>query len=145
MSYHRVMNVGISCSSCHMAIPDVIVHAPFCPWCRHEEVGRRLVVDPQTLAIRFDLGELSIEPDDDVKQQMCTNGHVLVFVTSPHGDDGACQIVAVDAAGRVGWRLNVGAWIAHYFLGGNLVVVSGGELRVVRPEDGKVLAEHEDA
>ena len=109
----------------------------------HGTHTRRIVgVDPQTLAVRFDLGEMTTEPNDDWTSQMRSNGHVLAYVTSPKDDDDDCEIVAVDGSGRVGWRARVGEWKAHWFAGGNLIVVSAGSTRALRPQDGATIFEH---
>jgi outer membrane protein assembly factor BamB len=106
---------------------------------------RRVVgVDPETLALRFDLGELTTEPDDDWTQQMCTNGQITVLVTSPTNDDDNCELWGVDPGGRVHWKANVGEWRGHYFLGGHLVVCSVGTWRILRPDSGQEVAVYSD-
>jgi outer membrane protein assembly factor BamB len=105
---------------------------------------RRLVgVDPQTLGIRFNLGEWTPEPNDDWTGQVCSNGYVAVAVTSPTSNDRDCELLAVDPAGRVVWKLPVGRWKAHAFLGGHLVVESSKTWQVVRPDTGQVIATYE--
>ncbi len=101
---------------------------------------RVLGIDPQTLAVRFDLGELGTEPDDDHTTQMCTNGFVTVLVTSPTNDDDRCQLWGVDARGAMLWRKDIGEWCAHWFLGGNVVVCTGQGWEILRPDNGQVVA-----
>jgi outer membrane protein assembly factor BamB len=103
-------------------------------------VRRFMGVDPQTLAVRFDLGEMTTEPDDDWTEQVCANGQVAVLVTSPTGSDRQCELWGVDPSGRILWRLPVGAWKAHYFLGGHVVVSSSMGWQIVRPDTGQVVA-----
>jgi hypothetical protein len=103
---------------------------------------RILGVDPATLGVRFDLGELTTEPNDDWTRQMCSNGQILVLVTSPTNDDDDCALWGVDPGGRVVWRLAIGEWRRHYFAGGLLVVQSRRSWKLVRPEDGIVVAEY---
>jgi len=104
---------------------------------------RVLGVDPQTLAVRFDLGEWSKEPDDYWEWQICSNGHVAVVVNSPTGNDSDCELLAVDPAGRILWRLPVKRWKTHYFLGGHLVVTSSMGWQIVRPDTGQAIATYD--
>jgi hypothetical protein len=101
---------------------------------------RILGVDPMTLAVRFDLGELTSEPNDDFPLQMCSNGAIAVIVTSPTNDDDNCELWGVDARGAVLWRTPVANWREHWFLGGNVVVSSNDGWRVLRPDTGQVFA-----
>jgi hypothetical protein len=106
---------------------------------------RRVVgVDPETLGIRFDLGELTTEPDDNWTWQMCCNGQIVALVTSPTNDDDDCEIWGVDAGGRVLWKAKVGEWRGHYFLGGYLVVCSYRTWRILRPDSGQEVAVYSD-
>jgi outer membrane protein assembly factor BamB len=108
---------------------------------RHGTSVRRVLgVDPQSLAVRFDLGEMTTEPNDDWTAQVCDNGQVAVLVTSPTGNDEQCELWGVDPSGRVLWRLPVGEWKAHYFLGGHVVVSSSMGWQIVRPDTGQVVA-----
>jgi outer membrane protein assembly factor BamB len=109
----------------------------------HGTSYRRLLgVDAQTMAVRFDLGEWTTEPNDDWSRQLCSNGHVTVAVTSPTDDGDDCELVAVDPAGRIAWRLAVGEWKAHAFVGGHVVVLSSRGWQVVRPDNGQVIASY---
>jgi hypothetical protein len=102
---------------------------------------RRVVgVDPETLGIRFDLGELTTEPDDNWTEQMCSNGQITALVTSPTNDDDNCEVWGIDPGGRVLWKANVGEWWGHYFLGGFLVVCSSQTWRILRPDSGQEVA-----
>ncbi|HEY8079928.1 MAG TPA: PQQ-binding-like beta-propeller repeat protein [Labilithrix sp.] len=101
---------------------------------------RVLGIDPQTLAVRFDLGELGTEPDDDYPTQMCSNGYVNVIVTSPANDDDRCELIAVDPRGAILWRKDIGEWRSHWFCGGNVVVCCGQGLRILRPDNGQLVA-----
>ena len=104
---------------------------------------RRLVgVDPQTLNIRFDLGELTTEPSDHWTTQMCSNGFLTVVVGSVANDDDKCELMGIDPGGRVLWTIPIGEWRGHYFLGGNIAVVSADGFRVVRPDNGQLVGEH---
>jgi outer membrane protein assembly factor BamB len=109
---------------------------------KHHGTGyRRFVgVDPQSLAVRFDLGEWTHEPNDDWTEQLCSNGHVAITVTSPTGRYDTCDLLAVDPAGRILWKLPVGEWKAHSFLGGYVVVHSSMGWQIVRPDNGQVVA-----
>jgi outer membrane protein assembly factor BamB len=114
---------------------------------KHHGTGirRLLALDPQTLAVRFDLGELSTEPNDEWNHQMASNGEILALVSSPNGNDDNCEILGVHATGRVLWKTNVGEWRSHYFLGGMLVVTTDEDFRIIRPNDGQVIAQYGDA
>jgi hypothetical protein len=111
---------------------------------KHHGTGiRRLLgLDPQTLAVRFDLGELTTEPNDNWERHMASNGEVLALVTSPTNDDDKCEIVGVNAGGRVLWKVDVGEWTSHYFMGAMLVVNSDGAVRIIRPQDGQIVGEY---
>ena len=107
----------------------------------HGTSYRRLLgVDPQTLTLRFDLGEWSPQPTSDWTGQVRSNGYVAVAVTSPTGNERDCELLAVDPGGRVVWKLPVGYWKWHEFLGGHLVVESSKAWRIVRPDTGQVVA-----
>jgi outer membrane protein assembly factor BamB len=105
---------------------------------------RRLVgLDPQTLAMRFDLGELGTEPDDHTPVQLQSDGYSLVYVASPKDDDDDCELRACDTtSGRLLWRRPVGEWYGHSFIGGYLVYFSRREMAVLRPDNGEVLAQY---
>jgi outer membrane protein assembly factor BamB len=105
---------------------------------------RRLVgLDPQTLAMRFDLGELGTEPDDGEQNQLKTDGYSLVYVASPKDDDDDCELRACDTtSGKLLWRRPVGEWYGHSFLGGYLVYFSRREMAVLRPDNGQVIASY---
>lgn len=103
---------------------------------------RVCALDPATLAIRFDCGEIGTAPALDEDTQIQTNGHAAVFVTSPTNSDDACELRAVDAKdGRALWKRPIGEWFGHYFLGGYLVFWSRDKIGVVRPDDGRAIAE----
>jgi PQQ-like domain len=109
----------------------------------HGTSYRRIVgVDPATLALRFDLGELTTQPNDDWTGQMCSSGQIAVVVTSPTNDDDHCELWGVDPGGRRVWKVPVGEWTSHYMLGGLVVVQSSGAWRIVRPENGEVVAQY---
>ena len=102
---------------------------------------RRLVgVDPATLEVRFDLGELAPRPTARWAEQLCSNGHVAVFVDGDPNDHQKGALIALDSRGRTLWRAPIGEWRAHYFLGGHLVVLSSHGWQVLRPETGQVYA-----
>ncbi len=101
---------------------------------------RILGVDPQTLGIRFDLGELSTEPDDNWTGQMCTNGELTVIVTSRDDDDDHCELWGVNSAGQVLWKTYVGEWRGHYFLGGHIIAYASSTWHILRPNDGQTVA-----
>ena len=105
---------------------------------------RRLVgLDPQTLAMRFDLGELGTEPDDNPHEQLKTDGYSLVYVASPKDDEDDCELRACDTtSGKLLWRRPVGEWFGHSFLGGYLVYFSRREMGILRPDNGAVLASY---
>ena len=103
---------------------------------------RLLGVDAQSLAVRFDLGEWTTSPTDHWTRQVCSNGHIAVVVTSTTDRDDNCELVAVNPAGRIGWKLAVGEWKAHAFVGGHLVVCSSKGWQVVRPDTGQVVASY---
>ena len=108
---------------------------------RGTSVRRLIGIDPQTLGMRFDLGELGSEPNDDWDRQMVSNGYIMVFVASPTDDSDACDLHAVDTtSGRTLWKVPVGEWFAHYFLGGYLVVRSREKLQILKPDTGQPLA-----
>lgn len=108
----------------------------------HGTSVRRFVgVDPQTLAIRFDLGELAESPSRDWTQQMCTNGQVTVLATGRTGESHTTDLLAIDPAGRVVWKVPVRNWSSHYFLGGHVAVHSGAGWQILRADTGEVLAE----
>jgi hypothetical protein len=111
---------------------------------KHHGTGiRRLLgLDPQTLQVRFDLGELTTEPNDAWNHQMASNGEVLAFVTSPNDNDDTCQIMGIHASGRVLWKVDIGEWQSHYFLGGLLVVTTNQGVRLIRPQDGQIVGEY---
>jgi hypothetical protein len=113
---------------------------------KHHGTGiRRLLgLDPQTLAMRFDLGELSTEPNDEWNRQMASNGEIVAFVTSPDNNDDNCHIMGVHATGRVLWKASVGEWRAHWFLGGLLVVATDSDYKIFRPNDGQLVAQYGD-
>ena len=103
--------------------------------------ARRLIgVDPATLTVRFDLGELPERPSDNWTTQMCSNGHVAVLVEGDPNDHQKGALIALDSRGRTLWRAPIGEWRAHYFLGGHLVVLSSHGWQVLRPETGQVYA-----
>ncbi len=104
---------------------------------------RRLVgLDPETLAMRFDLGELGTEPDDDHADQLQTDGYCLVYVASKDDEDD-CELRACDTtSGKLLWRRAVGEWFGHAFLGGYLVYFSRREMGILRPDNGVVLASY---
>jgi len=104
---------------------------------------RRVVaLDPATLAIRFDCGEIGTAPSLDEDAQIQTDAHAAVFVTSPTNDDNACELRAVDVtSGRALWKRPVGEWFGHYFLGGYLVFFAREKIGVLRPDDGRTIAE----
>lgn len=108
---------------------------------KHQGTGYRRVlgVDPQTLAVRFDLGELSTEPNDNWERQMCTNDQLLVLVTSRDQDDDHCELWGVLPTGQVVWKTYVGEWYAHYFLGGHVVVYTRRGWIILRPTDGQLV------
>ena len=104
---------------------------------------RRVVaLDPATLAIRFDCGEIGTAPSADEDTQIQTDDHCAVFVTSPTNSDDACELRAVDVRdGRALWKRPIGEWFAHYFLGGYLAVHARQKIFVLRPDDGRSIAE----
>lgn len=103
---------------------------------------RVLGVDPLTLAVRFDLGELSSEPDDNRPWQMCTNEQIVAFVTSRDQSDDHCEIWGVLPTGQVLWKTYVGEWKGHYFQGGHIVVRTDNGWFVLRPNDGQITMEY---
>jgi hypothetical protein len=110
--------------------------------CKHQGTGWRRVlgVDPQTLAVRCDLGELTTEPNESWERQMCGDDHVLVLVTSRDSDDDHCELWGVVPTGQVIWKTYVGEWYTHYFLGGHVVVMTGRGWTILRANDGQIVA-----
>lgn len=104
---------------------------------------RRVVaLDPATLAIRFDCGEIGSAPSLDEDTQIQTDDHCAVFVTSPTNSDDSCELHAVDVRdGRALWKRPIGEWFAHYFLGGYLAVHTREKVAILRPDDGSSIAE----
>ncbi len=108
----------------------------------HGTSVRRVVgVDPATLTIRFDLGELPERPSDNWTTQLCSNGQVTVLAHGHATDSRSCDLLALDARGNSAWRVTVGEWRAHYFLGGYVAVFSSWGWQILRPDNGEVFAE----
>jgi outer membrane protein assembly factor BamB len=107
-----------------------------------QRMRRVVALDPATLAIRFDCGEIGAAPSLDEDHQIQTDGHAAVFVTSPTNDDNTCELRAVEVqTGRALWKRAVGEWFGHYFLGGYLVFYTRDKIGVLRPDDGRTIAE----
>lgn len=107
---------------------------------RGTSVRRIVGLDPNTGAFRFDAGEAGDQPDDEWERQIATDGHSVVFVASEDLDD--CELRSIDTStGRPLWRKNVGAWRAHRFVGGVLLVWSDSAIVALAPSSGAVLAE----
>jgi outer membrane protein assembly factor BamB len=112
--------------------------------CKAQGTRTRRVVglDPGTLRFKFDCGEAGTEPDDNWQRQMASDGYSVVFPTTPHDDESQCELRSVDTStGRTLWTRAVGAWRAHWFLGGVVVCRSRGQLLVLRPDNGKTVAQ----
>jgi hypothetical protein len=62
-------------------------------------------------------------------------GFALIALHKPRGDQ-----PRVDPGGHVHWKVNVGEWLGHYFLGGHLVVHSRRAWRLLRPDSGQEVA-----
>ncbi len=102
---------------------------------------RRVVgLDPQTLAVRFDLGELSTEPTSSRANQILALPDMAVIVTSS-GDSSQCELWGVLPTGQIAWRTPVGSWSAHYLLGGHIVCYADG-WKILRPNDGQIVMEY---
>ncbi len=110
---------------------------------KHGTSYRRVVgVDTASLSVRFDMGELTTEPNDDWTRQMCTDGQLVFLATSPSNNDRECEIWAVDPAGRVRWKAPVGRWTTHYLVAGHLVVASSPGWKILRADDGQVVGKY---
>ncbi len=107
-----------------------------------QRMRRVVALDPSTLAVRFDCGEIGSAPSIDEDAQIQSNDHSAVFVASPMSRDDSCELRAVDVHdGRALWRRVIGEWFGHYFLGGYLVVFARDNISVVRPDDNSTIAE----
>jgi outer membrane protein assembly factor BamB len=107
-----------------------------------KRMRRVVALDPSTLAIRFDCGEIGTAPSLDEDAQIQTDAHAAVFVTSPTNDDNACELRAVEVqTGRALWKRPIGEWFGHYFLGGYLCFFTRDKIGVLRPDDGRTIAE----
>ncbi|MBX3264351.1 MAG: PQQ-binding-like beta-propeller repeat protein [Labilithrix sp.] len=108
---------------------------------RGTPVRRVVGIDPHTLAFRFDAGEAGTEPDDDAEGQLATDGYTLVFVATPTDELDEAELRSVDTStGRMLWSRPVGAWRAHRFIHGQLVVWTAAKIEVLSPPNGQVLA-----
>jgi hypothetical protein len=104
-------------------------------------VRRVIGIDPLSLQFRFDAGEAGSEPDDDWERQVATDGYSLVFVATPNDDLDSCELRSVDTtSGRMLWSRPVGAWRAHRFVGGQLIVWTEEKIEALAPQNGQVLA-----
>ncbi len=105
------------------------------------QVRRVLGLDPQNLAVRFDLGELSTEPNDNEDKQILVLPDMAVIVNSRDRDDDHCELWGVSPTGQILWRTYVGEWSAHWYQGGHIVCYAGG-FKILRPNDGQIVMEY---
>jgi hypothetical protein len=107
----------------------------------HGTEMRRIVgIDPQTLAFRFDVGEIGEEPSHDWEKQMATDGYSLVYVVTD--DDESWELRSVDTTtGRPLWSFRLGSeWHDHRFLGGHVIVRTYDSVYVLASQNGHVIA-----
>jgi outer membrane protein assembly factor BamB len=104
-------------------------------------VRRLLGLDPMTLQVRFDSGELGTEPSDDYNDQLVSDGYSIVVVASENDDADTCELRSLDTTtGRPLWRRPIGAWQAHCFESGYVLVRAAEKLWVFAAQDGRVVA-----
>jgi len=128
---HRIQQLAVVCPTL------------FALMAKHEGTRTRRVLglDPQNLAVRFDLGELSREPSDNEDKQILALPELAVIVNSRDRDDDHCELWGVAPTGQIVWRTYVGEWSAHYALGGHIVCYAGG-WKILRPNDGQIVMDH---